>query len=188
MRRVLGLLLSTALLGGCNDATEGERLGLYSVLATRSQNTCGSQMSGKLQSARFNVALSLRQGVLRWTPEGAVAAAGSYDAFQGTFRIAVESTTQAIAPDRRREIAGCVLRRVDVIEGSVTAASDAGVPADTHEGADAGTTVTGFRARETIAYGSERGDCAALIGVGAGQALALPCVVGYDLEATRVGP
>lgn len=184
MRRVLGLLLSTVLLGGCNDAAEGERLGVYSVVATRTQDTCGSQMSGKVQRAQFNVVLSLRQGVLQWKPEGAIAASGSYDVFQGTFRIAVEASNQMIAPDRRRQIPGCILRRVDVIEGTVSTSGDAGVTANV----DAGTVLTGFQAHETIAYGTESGDCTSLIGVGGGQAFALPCMVGYQLEATRVGP
>ncbi len=184
MRRVLGLLLSTVLLGGCNDAAEGERLGVYSVVATRTTDTCGSQMSGKVQRAQFNVVLSLRQGALQWKPEGAIAASGSYDVFQGTFRIALEASTQMIAPDRRRQIPGCILRRADVIEGAVSTGGDAGVTANV----DAGTVLTGFQARETIAYGTESGDCSSLIGVGGGQAFALPCAVGYQLEATRVGP
>ena len=184
MRRALGLLLSTVLLGGCNDATEGERLGVYSVIATRTQDTCGSQMSGKVQRAQFNVVLSLRQGVLQWTPAGANAASGTYNVFQGTFRIAAEASTQMIAPDRRREFPGCVLRRVDVIDGAVTSSGDAGAMSNV----DAGTVLTGFQAQETIAYGTESGDCSPLIGVGGGQAFALPCVVGYRMEATRVGP
>lgn len=184
MRRALGLLLSTVLLGGCDDGTEGERLGVYSVIATRTQDTCGSQLSGKVQRAQFNVVLSLRQGVLQWTPAGANAASGTYDVFQGTFRIAVEASTQMIAPDRRREFPGCVLRRVDVIEGAVTSSADAGATANV----DGGTVLTGFQAQETIAYGTERGDCSPLIGVGGGQAFALPCTVGYRMEATRVGP
>ena len=190
MRRVLGLLLSSVLLGGCDEASEGERLGLYSVLATRTQNTCGAQMSGKLQSARFNVVLSLQQGVLRWTPTGATTASGSFNVFDGTFRIAIEASTQMIAANRQRQIPGCVLRRVDLIEGVVRASADAGASTsvDASTNADAGTVVTGFQAQETIAYGTESGDCTSLIGVGEGQSLALPCVVGYQMDAARIGP
>jgi hypothetical protein len=185
MRRVLGLLLSTMVFGGCDNATESQRLGLYAVQATRTANTCGAQFADKLPGARFNVALSLRRGVLTWTPETAVAASGSFDVFQGTFRLALESSILKIAPDRRRQVVGCMLHRVDVIEGAIAGnGGDAGVGANL----DAGITVTGFRAQETIAYGVESGDCEAAIGVGAGQALALPCVVGYQFEATRVGP
>ena len=184
MRRSVGLVLSVILLGGCNDAEQGERIGLFSVLATRTQNSCGAQLSGKRSSARFNVVLSLQQGVLRWTPEGASTATGTFDVYPGTFRISLEESSERIAPDRRREIAGCVLRRVDVIEGSLRAVADAGVQSDP----DAGSRVVGFTAQETIAYGVESGDCGALLGVGQGQALALPCVVGYQLDATRVGP
>lgn len=189
MRRALALLLSTIVPGACVEATEGERLGLYSVLATRTTNTCGAQLSGKLPSARFNVALSLQRGVLRWTPQGTEGATGSFDVYQGTFRIAVEASTLRIAPDRRREIVGCVLRRVDLIEGSVTMSADGGVGSnDASSNIDAGTVIGGFRAQETIAYGTESGDCTPLIGVGEGQAFALPCQVGYQLEATRIGP
>lgn len=184
MRRVPGLLLSTLALAGCNDAGEGQRLGLYSVQATRTANSCGAQLADKVTSGRFNVALSLRQGVLTWTPETAVAASGSFDVYQGTFRISLESSIPKIAADRRREVVGCTLRRVDVVEGVINTSGDAGLASNV----DAGTTVTGFRAQETIAYGVESGECSAVIGVGAGQAYALPCVVGYQLEATRVGP
>lgn len=184
MRRVLGLLLSTLALGGCNDATEGQRLGLYSVQATRTANSCGAQLADKVTSARFNVALSLRQGVLTWTPETATSASGTFDVYQGTFRLALETSIPKIAPDRRREVVGCTLRRVDVIEGVIDTSGDAGLAANV----DAGTTVTGFRAQESIAYGVESGDCSAVIGVGSGQAYALPCVVGYQFEATRIGP
>lgn len=184
MRRVLGLLLSMTALGGCDDAGEGQRLGLYSVQATRTANSCGAQLADKLPSARFDVALSLRQGVLTWTPESATSASGTFDVYQGTFRLALESSIPKIATDRRREVVGCTLHRVDVIEGVINTSGDAGPSSNV----DAGTTVTGFRAQESIAYGVESGDCAAVIGVGAGQAFALPCVVAYQFEATRVGP
>jgi hypothetical protein len=190
LRRVAFVLVSTLALNACDDGTEGEPLGVFVVQATRTANTCGAQMSGKLQSARFNVSLALQSGVLRWTPEGAVAASGSYDVYQRTFRIAVENSTQAIAANRRLDIPGCVLRRVDVIEGVLDVrGGDAGTAQDAGGGVDAGAAVVGsFRGHETIAYGTESGDCSALIGVGQGQALALPCQVGYDLVATRVGP
>lgn len=191
MRRALGLLLASRLIAACNEPTEAQRLGVYAVQATRTSDTCGSQLAGKVPSARFNVALSLRQGVIQWGLEGADTTAGTFDVYQGTFRVAADSSSLRIAPDRRRDIVGCVLRRADVIEGVVSAAAgDAGPGLDAGGAAngDAGTVFSAFHATESIAYGTESGDCSALVGVGEGQALALPCLVTYRLDAERVAP
>lgn len=187
MRRTSAALLSALLLSGCNEATEGERLGTFTVRATRTQNGCGAQMGAKLPSAEFDVTLSVQRGVLRWSPDGASSAMGTFDVFGRTFRLSLETDIVARAADRRIEYPGCVLRRNDVIEGVVSSAPN-GADGGASQGVDAGSTVTGFRATETIAYGVAGGDCRPLVGAAEGQVLALPCVVTYDMTATRSGP
>lgn len=187
MRRWSVVLLSTLLLSGCDDTTEGERLGTFTVRATRTQNGCGAQMGAKLPSAQFDVTLSLQRGALRWTPVGATSATGTFDVFQRTFRLSLETDIVARAADRRLDYPGCVLRRNDVIEGVVSSTPNA-IDAGSSQGADAGSTVTSFRATETIAYGVASGDCAPVVGAAEGQVLALPCVVSYQMDATRSGP
>ncbi len=175
------------LLSACDEGTEGERLGTFSVRATRTQNGCGAQRGAKLASAEFDVTLSVQRGVLQWKPVGAVSASGTFDVFTRAFRLSLENDIVAIAADRRVEYPGCVLRRNDVIEGVVSAAPNA-PDGGLAQGADAGSSITGFRATETIAYGTASGDCAPVIGAAEGQLLALPCTVSYDMQATRTGP
>lgn len=187
MLRTAIAVVFALVLSACDDGTEGERLGTFSVRATRTQNGCGVQRGAKLASAEFDVALSVQRGVLQWTPTGATAASGTFDVYQRTFRLSLETDIAAIAADRRIEYPGCVLRRNDVIEGVVSATAntlDGGIT----QGTDAGSSITGFRATETIAYGTSSGDCDPIIGAAEGQLLALPCTVSYQMEATRTGP
>jgi len=187
MLRTSLTIVFALLLSACDEGTEGERLGVFSVRATRSQNGCGAQRGAKLASATFDVTLSVQRGVLSWKPTGATAASGTFDVFQRTFRLSLENDIVAIAADRRIEYPGCVLRRSDVIEGVVSATANT-LDGGLTQGADAGSSITGFRATETIAYGASSGDCAPIVGAAEGQLLALPCTVSYQMEATRTGP
>lgn len=158
-------------------------IGRFRVIATRRSATCGPQSNVYLPRAEFDVSLHLTgQGGFSWTPAGSAPARGLWHAPARTFRVFQEEDIVAWAPDRRRDIVGCTLRRSDVIEGVIemdTATSDGGTP-------DGGTTrARSFTALETITYGVAAGDCRAILGAAKGQYAQLPCEVTYAFEAVR---
>lgn len=187
MRRALFVGLSALYLFSCNDGSDGERLGTFTVLATRTRDACGAQMGAEVARAEYDVVLSVNRGLLQWRRVGGASATGSFDVYQRSFRLSQEQDIQAIQADRRYAYPGCVLRRNDVMEGLVSATAN-GADAGLSQGADAGSTISGFRGTETIVYGTQSGDCSPLIGATEGQVLALPCSMTYEITATRTGP
>jgi hypothetical protein len=178
-------LCGFALLCAC-DGQEPVDLGRFRVVATRRSATCGPQSNTYFPRAEFVVRLQLTgQGGLTWTPAGSDGARGLWNGPSRSFRVLLEEDIVAWAPDRRREIVGCTLRRSDVIEGTVELESDGGV-VDGGNG-DAGAPLArSFRATETIVYGVSAGDCRPIIGAAKGQYSQLPCEVTYDFDARRM--
>lgn len=197
---VFVLLASMAPSAGCGLGSTGDDLGTYDITLTMTANTCGAQYGGFQPSASFDATLSARSGTLRWRPTGAAESVGSV---HGTtsFRLSLQSDEQVIAPDRRYEYPGCVLRRSDVIEAVFTTASpdagsagadggqsDGGADVGADASVDAGwaATVSGFTGTESIVLGQVEGtDCRPMVGAGNGQVNALPCTVSYAISARR---
>lgn len=179
-------LLASALLCACLGP-EPVELGTFRVVATRRTATCGPQSNAYFQRAEFDVSLQLNgQGALSWTPANSSATRGVWNGPARSFRLFQEEDVVAWAPDRRREIVGCTLRRSDVIEGVVEMAG--GVDGGVLDGgsADAGATqVRSFTATETITYGVAFGDCRPILGAAEGQYTQLPCEVTYAFDAVR---
>lgn len=182
LRRALGVF---ALLCACDGQSPVE-LGRFRVVATRQSATCGPQSNAYFSRAEFEVILQLTgEGGFSWAPVGSSATRGLWSAPSRSFRVLLEEDIVAWAPDRRREIVGCTLRRSDVIEGTVELESDGGV-VDGGNG-DAGAPLArSFRATETIVYGVSAGDCRPIIGAAKGQYSQLPCEVTYDFDARRM--
>ncbi len=196
---VMVLLASMAPSAGCDLGGAGDDLGTYEVTLTMTANTCGPQYGAFESRVQFDAALSARSGTLRWRPSGAAESVGSVSGTR-SFRVALQSDEQVLPADRRYDYPGCVLRRSDVIEAVFTAASpDAGSDVDGGQpdgGADGGAdasvdagwaaTVSGFTGSESIVLGQVEGtDCRPMVGAGAGQVSALPCMVSYALSARR---
>ncbi len=185
--RALTLLgLSFAL--GCVRSPEPEPLGTFSVTSIMRSNTCGPQVAEVLSLATYEVDLALRSDTLTWSPRGASQARGAYNSGTGAFRLVHEQTVTVVQPDPRREVAGCMLVRADVIEGVVDwSSADGGVVDDVPTfGQDASTAprARGFRGTETVVWGPTPGsDCRGLLGAQQGQFIALPCELTYSLTA-----
>jgi len=180
LRRALGVF---ALLCACDGQSPVE-LGRFRVIATRLSATCGPQSNTYFSRAEFEVILQLTgEGGFSWGPVGSSATRGLWSGPSRSFRVLLEEDIVAWAPDRRREIVGCTLRRSDVIEGTV----ELGRNDDAADGgADAGTPqARSFRATETIVYGVSAGDCRPILGAAKGQYSQLPCEVTYEFNAHR---
>ena len=179
-------LVASALLCACLGP-EPVELGHFRVTATRQSATCGPQSNAYFSRAEFDVSLQLTgQGGLTWTPAGSSPTRGLWNGAARAFRLSLEEDIVAWAPDRRREIVGCTLRRNDVIEGVVTmdGANDGGVPDG--GSADAGAAqARSFTATETITYGVAAGDCRPILGAAEGQYTQLPCEVTSAFNAVR---
>ena len=185
LRRALGVF---ALLCACDGQSPVE-LGRFRVVATRQSATCGPQSNAYFSRAEFEVVLQLTgEGGFSWGPVGSSATRGLWSAPSRSFRVIQEEDIVAWAPDRRREIVGCMLRRSDVIEGTVTLdTNDDAADGGADGGADAGMPLArSFRATETIVYGVSAGDCRPIIGAAKGQYSQLPCEVTYDFDARRM--
>lgn len=181
---------------GCDLGEPGEDLGTYDITLAMTQNSCGAQYGGFPSRVQFSSVLSSRSGVLRWKPENATEVSGTLTGTTG-FRLSLESDQATIAPDRRYQYPGCVVRRSDVIEAVFTArtstqtpSADGGSDSNTDGGVppDGGwaSTVTGFDGSESVVLGQVEGtDCRPMVGAGNGQVNALPCTVTYSLSARR---
>lgn len=181
------LLAGCLCLAACQPADEGALLGRFHVVATRASSTCGPQSMNFLPRFEYGVELRVRDGAVRWVPQGATTVTGVWDASARVFRVLLEGDTVAWQPDVRRQIAGCTLRRTDVIEGSVVLDDpDAGPSQDAGVDAGSQSLARSFSGSETVVFGAvSGGDCNPLLGASEGQFSALPCEVRYTLEATR---
>jgi hypothetical protein len=183
LRRALGVF---ALLCACDGQSPVE-LGRFRVVATRQSATCGPQSNAYLSRAEFDVILQLTgEGGFSWGPVGSSATRGLWSGPSRSFRVLLEEDIVAWAPDRRREIVGCMLRRSDVIEGTVELESDGGANVDASTPDGGAPLARSFRATETIVYGVGAGDCRAIIGAAKGQYSQLPCEVTYNFDARRM--
>lgn len=185
------LLFACALLVCSCDGGAQVGLGRFRVVAARGSDSCGAQSGLFNASSTFDVELKVSNGTIRWTPSSGASATGSWNASLRAFRIVLEQDQVVIPADRRTQFVGCVVRRTDIVEGTVDfGESDAGLTTETPAQADAAVTpvARSLSASETIAFGAVEGsDCRALIGAGEGQVNAMPCTATYQLRGTRTG-
>lgn len=187
----------------------------FDVVETLVENTCGPQSVQVQPVVRYQVDLNVDQTRSRWRVVGTNAdAAGSYDERTRAFEFASDSSQQLRAANQRYGIAACVMRRLDVIDGTLSgelphgdagldeagtdvvagidaAIDDAGEPGDAAvDGGDAGPSVpAAFAATETIVYGPVSGaDCRDFVGANDGQYLTLPCEQRYQVVGTLTAP
>jgi hypothetical protein len=183
-------------------------IGTFDVTAAVQANTCGPQVAPE-SAGSYAVEILLRGDLIRWRPVGGTEAPGSYDARTGAFRVQLERDIVVQAADVRRNIVGCTVHQVDLVQGVLDVASlDAGADASADVAMDAavdagdagdarvdGGALDGrasegprpsFTGVSSVYYGAVAGgDCAGLIGVGQGQLLALPCSYSYQLRGVR---
>ncbi len=205
MVAVIGCLLAIVLAGCGEPAPPHGHVGTFDVRANMMINSCGPQSVSIAAHLQYEARLGYDRGVATWElTQSRVSATGLWTEVPPSFRFTHESYSTLRAADSRYGLAACVMRRYDLIEGTLSGAlrdlslqpldaaiSEAGLDAtamdggDLATGSDGGTTT--FGATETIAYGvAEGADCRDFIGVGSGQFLTLPCQITYAMDGTMV--
>lgn len=183
---------------GCQPLTRRGPAATFEVSASLRDETCGPQSVPLMRFARFRAELGVQSSRATWRVEGrSEDAIGEFDPITRAFRFVAESYLTLRAAERRTGRAACVLRRLDVLEGTL----EGEVPGE-HDTNDANGIATGdagsaddagrqsapfFRAIETIVYGPIPGaDCSDAIGAAEGQFSALPCTQRFDLLGQAV--
>ena len=159
------------------DQSSATRLGVVEVSAVRVSDTCGPGLDTGGAAVTYSVELSVSGSTLTWAgPAGR--AQGRYDG-AGGFCIELAGTWHVRDADPWYGDPGCDMVSLERLCGTVEV---------TEEESPAGTVDTraaGLSARhETFLAPADGSYCPELIGLSAGQFLALPCGVAYELTGT----
>ena len=158
---------------GLGEAHEpGENLGMFDVVATMSESTCGAGALNAPAVWEFEVKLVRDGSALYWV-NGTRYIPGEFASDGVTFTFSASTQVTVLEPTIQRP--GCVITRLDSALGVLTV----GTP--DIEGA--GATPNSFTA--TLSYGylaDQDGDCTEAVGVEGGFST-LPCQITYDLVA-----
>lgn len=175
MRWLVLVGLSLGWVAGCADAFgtkdarhPGESLGTFQVIATLTSSTCGKGALGSADSWTFDVRLSREDEKLYWDNgrelvTGSASEAGTFALTSGTeldMRSAGESKGLPPCSVARRDEATVVLEGADEVTGFHGALSYVYAPTPSSSCADLTTGLTPIFAQ-------------------------LPCVITYDMTATR---
>lgn len=159
--------------GSLGDRQEpGENLGMFHVVATMTESTCGVGALGAPSVWEFDVKLVRDGSALYWL-NGAEYIPGRFASDGATFSFS--TSTDIKLSDSNPERAGCVITRIDAAFGLLVEGAEA-----TAEETAVQSTFTG-----TLTYGYIAGvedDCSDMIGVPGGFS-ALPCEIEYALTA-----
>jgi hypothetical protein len=155
---------------GGHGGVPGEELGTYAVRGSLASSSCGPGALGATDPWQFEVRLSRADRELFWL-NGREAIAGTLNPDGVTFTFETRVEVEAIQAERGHE--ACVVSRSDHARGVLSAASG---------------DVLAFSGSLEFDYSALAGaDCSPLIGVMGGFE-ALPCSMGYALEADRTKP
>lgn len=186
---------------------------VFQVAGVMQSNACGALAPSSARTLDYRVAIEVDRNALTWKiPSSAIEARGAHDATRSSFQLLDDRTLLLRQADRRLQIAACVVRRIDLIEGTLrgrllpleTPANDGGgaiddsaVMSDASDGSEASdasdagasdASASGppaFTASETVGWAVVPGaDCRDLIGVGSGQFIQLPCEQRWSLEGS----
>ena len=169
---------------------------MFDVHASMTSNSCGPQSGRIARNVQFRLELSVDQAHVVWhVLDTGVMATGAYTAATRGVRIESESVVQLRAADRRTGRAACVMRRYDVIDGTLSADLRSATDAATGDASDENSMTTdaatdaggavAFNAIETVVWGPvANADCSDAIGAGSGQFTVLPCQLQFDMVGT----
>ncbi len=167
-----GAIFAVSLLAGACDLGErkepGENLGMFDVVATMAESSCGTGALNAPAIWEFQVKL-VREGTVLYWLNGAEYIPGEFASDGVTFSFA--TSTQVRMSEPTAQSLGCVITRIDAAQGILTEADPTG---------ETQSSFTG-----TLSYGyiaGQDGDCSAVVGVEGGFS-ALPCDIAYDLSA-----
>lgn len=183
----LGLMTASALvLASCNKTqNDSGKIGTFDVVATQADNTCGPQWSSN-QQGRYAVDLLVQTDLFTWRPIGGDEGTGVYDPATGAFRVQTQSSQVVRESDARTGVVGCTINRVELVQGTIDLGrGDAGVAPDAVQDVGVSPEVVhmNFDATHTVYFAASAGsDCARLVGVEAGQLLAIPCSYSSRLQ------
>jgi hypothetical protein len=160
---------------GGHGGIPGDELGTYGVVGSLSGSTCGDGALGATDPWQFEVRLSRADRELFWL-NGREAIAGRLEADGVSFSFETRVDVELIPAEKGRP--ACVISRYDRATGLLSA-----------DNTDVESFAADLRFEFAVAAsdGSVGYDCSPAIGVSGGFA-ALPCSMGYDLEAVRTRP
>ncbi|MCB9591847.1 MAG: hypothetical protein H6719_03850 [Sandaracinaceae bacterium] len=169
---------------GSSTLTGEEEVGRFQVQASLRDTECGAGHEAPAELA-FVVDLFHLEGTSRgyWQLPDGPQIDGLLER-SGGFRFA--TTTQAVAypEDLANDVLGCSLDRTEIVEGVL---EDGPAPEAPDGGVGEGEPEMGFSGTTRVRVSaSPGGDCRALLSVYGGPFPDLPCVIEYDLDATRV--
>lgn len=173
MRRAFALsllLLACGLGKGKDPYNPGTPLGTFHVTGKLTQSQCGGDLPNPWE---FDVKLGRDQSTLYWI-QGSVPVQGTLDA-SGHLSMTDASSTMIHGASKNQ--GACSITRTDTLNAALPGATaDAGAVVDESD-------VTSFSGALSYAYTIDDGsDCADQIGT---TFAALPCIVAYDVTATR---
>lgn len=204
MRRFLSipvrLTAVTLLLGfaSCRPTQlAGDAVGQYEVRGALAENTCAEGYPAP-NDLYFHVELRDDvSGTGHWKLPNAAISSGQLDLGAGTFRFENRQEVVGIAPSPG--VAGCMLARVEVVSGTLSAMPSDGGPSDagTADGGDADAGDGGgaprqpgedrFTGTTEITVSATAGsECSGLIDPSQGGFATLPCTIRYDMSGLRV--
>lgn len=197
MGRSLPLLVVALALAGCEASYPGEPVGSFDVTGQLEANTCGTDALPARSPIRFPVEIRERSGEAFWRRAEKPLVSGVV-VEDRTYRFAVGSEVDLIAPDPDFGIPGCSLTQLETVtvalseapDASDGGAEDAGVGDAGSDGSDGGAPVPLVLAGDnTIELIPTPGsDCTAATLAGGGPFLALPCRVEYALDGSAREP
>lgn len=170
----------------------GERVGVYRVIGTLEENSCGSTGLAAPDPLSFKVEIRDEQGVGVWAVQEKPFIQGSIKN-NGDFLFRLEdrfsirppqpdpATKLYFDPESYREPDECHLSQVEVIKGTIAR----GASSNVHDaGADAGLDFIGEDIIEIRTLSGA--DCAKLLASAGGPFVALPCRATYTLEGELI--
>lgn len=150
---LLASLASLLALASCRPTKlDGTAIGQYELRGTLTENTCAEGYPAPAE-LWFHVELRHRAGstIGYWKLSDAPIADGTMDRGAGTFRFV--DRQEVLAIESQPGVTGCVLERLETVEGTFTSAA-----------ADAGPLADGGGPNEADGGGDPRGDASAPIG------------------------
>jgi len=161
-------ILCASCLGHGQDAHEpGDALGTFHVSGALSADTCQAAVLGVTPNWEFDVKLSRQGDTIYWL-NGQEAIPGAIESDGKTFSFA--SGVEVPIEAGKGSLPGCTVLRSDAANGVLSSKSD---------------DVKSFSVQMTFGYSVKSGSqCADVVGVEGGFT-ALPCNVGYGLNASR---
>lgn len=184
MHRLALTLLAALAIAGCRPTQlAGRSVGQYAVNGALAETTCGEGHPAP-PSMAFYVELREEPGSSTgyWKlPDGPLVG-GSLDT-DGAFRFEQRLQVVGVPEDPQNGVAGCVVERVEIVEGRLGAEAPDGGQADGGASGDPHASLVG---ETRITVSALSGDCSPLLVPLGGAFPTLPCSLRYTLDGREL--